>query len=1080
MSQGSGSQGIDRDRASTGSQKAHSPARDSTSHAGASPERDTLPPEGVGEPQDLPKGDSFSKQVGSLPEQFGRYRILDLLGQGAMGSVYLAHDTELHRKVALKVPKFRESESDETIERFYREARSSATLRNANICPIYDVGEISGLTYITMAYIEGRRLSDYLKSGKRLPERQIALLVRKLALALQEAHDRNVVHRDLKPANIMIDEKHEPIIMDFGLARQMDQTEDERLTQEGMIIGSPAYMSPEQVEGRRDNIGLSCDIYSLGVVLYEMITGQTPFQGSIASIIGQIVSQVPPKPSALRPDVDPRLEAICLKMMAKRIDDRFASMADAASALKDFLKSSGKPGESRADSSASGAGSGASPAAKAEKIPAEDVATLLELGREFMGRHDYAQVIQLLESIPPRQRTNEVLGLLEKATEYQDEVVWLSADIQDAASKNEYEGLLPNVKRLLELKPGHESARELYDKLTGKSTKRAKGRGKRRAKRAKAPSSPETATGALSWLTESAATMALVAFVAFGLMTWGITVYVRSDNQTVVIAIDDSVRAEDVSVSIDSERIDIEGIGETITLKRGDHVLEIKRGDVVVKTQDFQVVKGEKTLLRISLDDGPIADQSPDAKSVSTADGTARQAPPLAVAPFDAGQAKKHQQDWAAYLGVPVEITNSIGMKLVLIPPGEFLMGSSKSVDETAQLLELAEETKVQYGDEHPQHRVRITKPFLLGAHEVTVGQFRAFVRDAGYKTEAERDGEGGCGWDESKSKFDGPDPKYNWQSTGFDQDDRHPVSNVSWNDAAAFYEWLSRKEGKTYRLPTEAEWEYACRAGTTTMYFHGDDREGLARVGNVADGTAKEMRADWSTIKARDGYVFSAPVGEFRPNGFGLFDVHGNVWEWCQDWYQSGYYSQSPTDDPVGPSEGSNRVVRSGGWGYLDWRCRSADRCGRAPSHRVSRVGFRLAVSCAPIVTQDNGHRTDDTPSASKKLPAETTAAKPAPATKGEAQKAPPLAVAPFDTDQAKKHQKDWAAYLGVPVEITNSIGMKYGRRSSIGETCWFREASCLDRVGSDRCRTFRSGSQMQRLPEAFSEFVAFAPGDF
>ncbi len=138
---------------------------------------------------------------------------------------------------------------------------------------------------------------------------------------------------------------------------------------------------------------------------------------------------------------------------------------------------------------------------------------------------------------------------------------------------------------------------------------------------------------------------------------------------------------------------------------------------------------------------------------------------------------------------------------------------------------------------------------------------------------------------------------------------------NVSWNDAQEFITWLSRKEGKTYRLPTEAEWEYACRARTKTAYFCGDDPEGLAAVANTADGTAKEKYPEWTTIAARDGYVYTAPVGRFRANAFALYDMHGNVWEWCQDWYDSEYYKRSPAADSPGPSEASHRVFRGGCW---------------------------------------------------------------------------------------------------------------------------------------------------------------------
>ena len=132
----------------------------------------------------------------------------------------------------------------------------------------------------------------------------------------------------------------------------------------------------------------------------------------------------------------------------------------------------------------------------------------------------------------------------------------------------------------------------------------------------------------------------------------------------------------------------------------------------------------------------------------------------------------------------------------------------------------------------------------------------------------------------------------------------------MSWNDAVAFCKWLSKKEGKTYRLPTEAEWEYACRAGTTTRYYSGDDPETLAKVGNVADATFKAKFPDWKcTIKASDGYVFTAPVGKFKPNAFGLYDMHGNAWQWCADWYGEEYYAKSPVDDPTGPDSGPHSV---------------------------------------------------------------------------------------------------------------------------------------------------------------------------
>jgi len=284
-------------------------------------------------------------------------------------------------------------------------------------------------------------------------------------------------------------------------------------------------------------------------------------------------------------------------------------------------------------------------------------------------------------------------------------------------------------------------------------------------------------------------------------------------------------------------------------------------------------------------------------------------------------------------------IVNSIGMKLTLIHAGEFMMGSDAAARDAFD-----DEFLDNAAGKKEKHRVRITRPFHLGMTEVTRGQFRRFVDAAGYQTEAEKTGKGGFGWNEETKTFE-QNPRYTWQNAGFEQTDEHPVVNVSWNDAVAFAQWLSRKEGKSYRLPSEAEWEYACRAGTAGRFSCGDDPEGLAAVGNVADGTAKEKYPAWTTIAARDGYIYTAPAGQFRPNEFGLFDMHGNVWEWCSDGYSDDYYKQSPVDDPPGALGASYRVTRGGCWRDEPRRARSAVRDGYPPGLQGSYQGFRLVL---------------------------------------------------------------------------------------------------------------------------------------
>jgi formylglycine-generating enzyme required for sulfatase activity len=243
---------------------------------------------------------------------------------------------------------------------------------------------------------------------------------------------------------------------------------------------------------------------------------------------------------------------------------------------------------------------------------------------------------------------------------------------------------------------------------------------------------------------------------------------------------------------------------------------------------------------------------------------------------------------------------------------------------------------------------VRLTTGFYLGRHEVTIGQFRTFVDDTGYETDAERDGEGGWGWDDTRDTFVHGDPKYSWKNNGYEDDDNYPVVNVSWNDAVAFCKWLSEKEGTLYHLPSEAQWEYACRAGSATRFGYGDGDEEMAAFGNIADGTARE-RFKWKeSIAARDGYAFMAPVGTFKPNAWGLFDMHGNVQEWCGDWYGETFYQEFADgiiQNPIGATDSQKaKVLRGGSWSFEPRMARSSQRYSRPPTTREDRIGFRVA----------------------------------------------------------------------------------------------------------------------------------------
>ncbi len=263
--------------------------------------------------------------------------------------------------------------------------------------------------------------------------------------------------------------------------------------------------------------------------------------------------------------------------------------------------------------------------------------------------------------------------------------------------------------------------------------------------------------------------------------------------------------------------------------------------------------------------------------------------------------------------------------EMVVVYSGRFAMGSPDT-------------EKGRSDDEGPVHSVKISA-FAIGKTEITRGQFAEFVKRSGYVT-------GDKCWTLEKGDYE--ERKGNWREPGFAQNDSHPVTCVSWNDAQAYAKWLSIRTGKKYRLPTEAEWEFAARGNTKTSRYWGDNPDRACRYANGADDSVLSRipgASSWSVHNCKDGFVYTAPVGRFKPNAFGLHDMLGNVWEWTEDDYHDSY-SGAPADGSAWQGDGKKRVLRGGSWNDAPRNLRAATRYGNKPEIRFSSIGFRLARS--------------------------------------------------------------------------------------------------------------------------------------
>ena len=954
------------------------------------------------------------------PDEIGRlgpYRVLKVLGAGGMGVVFRAEDPHLERMVALKAMLPSMASSSTAKERFFREAKAAAALKHPHIVTIFQVGEDRGAPFLAMEYLEGEPLDDRLKRETRLPVPEILRIGREIAKGLAAAHEKGLIHRDIKPANLWLEGKEGHVkILDFGLARAMGDTT--HLTQSGAIIGTPAYMAPEQAGGKQ--VDSRCDLFSLGCVLYCMCTGERPFKGhDTISTLMAIATENPPPPVSLNLELPTELSDLVMQLLAKKADDRPESAKMVAETLQEI---EGQTAETTAvpGRKAKTAEMTAAPARKTGKVK-KGGTKQMEAARTQAGK-------SAKRRLPlPWLVGGGVLGLGVLAAAiilfWQTPYGTVRIESDDPNVEIVFDKDGPTIKGAdkepISLRAGEHGILIKRGDFAFEADKFVLKQGQ----------NPQTGNGSLmatrpsragwqadcvprhSTTTDRQGDCRCPAFDQEGRTaakkdftnSYGMKfVWIPPGNFMMGSPKDEKERRADETQ-------------HKVTLTKGFYM-----GVYTVTQEQWQEVmgknpshfKGEKNLPVDSVSWNDCQEfikklREKDKKpyrlpseaewefacragtttpfhfgeTISTdqanyngeigKNGVFRQkTTPVGSFPANAfglhdmhGNVWQWCQDWYGEypqkdvvdpqgpekgqirvlrggswfdfpeicrsacrfwdepgcrfdrFGLrvcfcleedriplpkkdppkkdnaavpPNPFTNSIGMKFVWITPGSFMMGSPKE-----------EKERQADGTDETQHKVTLTKGFYMGVYAVTQEQWQEVM-------------------DKNPSEFKG---------------ENCPVEMVSWEDCQEFIKKLREKDKEAYRLPTEAEWEYACRAGTTTPFHFGEtiSTDQANFNGEIVYGKGKKGFCRKKTT----------PVDTFPANAWGLHDMHGNVFQWCQDWYSE--YPENDVVDPQGPKKGEVRVLRGGSWDIHPDICRSACRSRNEPGHRFNALGFRL-----------------------------------------------------------------------------------------------------------------------------------------